>query len=384
MPLKQPGNAGDSQDNSTLTDEKQLLDFEELFLHAPVGLVLLRFNPLDNEVNVVSANHAFARILQRERQELVGILLSESMPLLHFDMLLSALNAVAAGEDLVRQELQFFRKVTGATACEIGLCRFNSTHGNDLFLLSADDITGRKVAEQKRLAEFGLEQREDFIATLTHDLKTPIVGANMVLSALLDETLGPLQPAQEEIIQKLRSSNQALLKMIQKLLEIYRYESGPDSLILDHVSVAMLVRGCVEEMKPLFNSKSLSVHCSVANDLKMVCDEQAMQRVLMNLLSNAVKFTPEHGTIRIVGHDRTKAVQLCIEDNGSGISPRDLERLFQRFWQGEPGKRYAAGTGLGLYFCNSVVRSHGGSIECESAVGQGTTFTITLPHRQPT
>jgi PAS domain S-box-containing protein len=356
-----------------------VIDFQNVFLHAPVGLALLSWDSIERSVTLMTTNDAFSTMLERSDGELVGASARESMPPLDYDMLISAMNAINAGEKIVRQELQFITNSSRIVACQIGLSLFEVNGKTSSFLLSADDITGRKVAEQKRLAEFGIEQREDFIATLTHDLKTPIVGANMVLSALLDGSLGPLQTQQGEIIQKLRASNQALLKMIHNLLDIYRYESGPDSLFFQRVDLSLMIKSCAEDVQPLLDSKHISFSVSVPKPLPVDCDEHAIQRVLMNLLSNAIKFTPEGGNISVAAELAPNAVRLHVADTGSGISSKDLERLFQRFWQGEPGKRYAAGTGLGLYFCNSVVRAHGGNIECQSAVGTGTRFSVTLP-----
>jgi signal transduction histidine kinase len=234
--------------------------------------------------------------------------------------------------------------------------------------------------DEEAMMQKEVQQREDFIATLTHDLKTPIVGANMVLTALLDGTVGELQPAQEEIIGKLRTSNQALLKMIQNLLEVYKYESGTESLRFDGANLADIVRFCADDVRPLTDSKkiNLDIFCSKP-ELLLICDEYAIKRVLINLLSNAVKFTPEGGNISVRAFEDTNLARLMVQDTGRGINIDDRQKLFQRFWQGEPGRRYAAGTGLGLYFCYNVVKAHGGKIVCDSEPGQGTTFTIDLP-----
>lgn len=226
----------------------------------------------------------------------------------------------------------------------------------------------------------GAKQREDFVATLTHDLKTPIVGANMVLTALLDGSVGQLQPAQSEIISKLRNSNQALLKMIQNLLEVYKYESGTESLRFDGANLAEIVRFGVDDVRPLADAKNIEMRVKCPSDeMLLICDEYAIKRVLINLLSNAIKFTPEHGTIEVNAIEEANESFLIVKDTGRGMSTLEKEHLFSRFWQGEPGRRYSAGTGIGLYFCYNVVKAHGGRIDCDSVRGVGTTFTIKLP-----
>jgi signal transduction histidine kinase len=247
-------------------------------------------------------------------------------------------------------------------------------------LLTAVNTAPGGMSEQEHLTKQAGVQREDFIATLTHDLKTPIVGANLVLTALLDGTLGPLPPAQANLISKLRTSHQALLKMIQNLLEVYKYESGAQSLRFDGANMADIVKFCLEDVRPLVEHKKIGMDVSCSRDeMLLICDEYAIKRMLINLLGNAVKFTPESGRIAVSAEETDDNVLLTVRDSGRGMTPMERQQLFQRFWQGETGKRYAAGTGLGLYFCYNVVKAHGGSIACDSAVGIGTTFTITLP-----
>jgi signal transduction histidine kinase len=250
------------------------------------------------------------------------------------------------------------------------------------FVLMFEASETENAREQRRIEAAAVEQREDFIATLTHDLKTPIVGANMVLAALIDGTLGNLNAEQAQIVGKLLTSNQALLKMIHNILEVYKYESGHETPALEERDLVALVQFSAEEVKPLIENKSQQLHLLLPDHaMKTLCDRNAIQRVLINLLGNAVKFTPSNGSITVELNESKQHSIIRITDTGSGINPRDQHRLFQRFWQGEPGKRYAAGTGLGLYFCYQVVRAHGGNITCESEVGVGSTFTVTLPKR---
>jgi signal transduction histidine kinase len=258
-----------------------------------------------------------------------------------------------------------------AITCQIKVAKLTDPN---LFVLTASESPDSQLGHS-----VAMEQREDFVATLTHDLKTPIVGANMVLSALLDGTLGKLNEQQGEIIAKLLTSNQALLKMIHHLLEIYRYESGTP-LMVSEVDIVGLLKSCLDELKPQLENKQQQIEFNFSSPtIELACDPHALLRVFINLLGNAIKFTPEKGVIKAEIEDRPQEVIVKIIDSGSGIDPQDQPRLFQRFWQGEPGKRYAAGTGLGLYFCSQVVKAHQGSITCETSPGSGSTFTARLP-----
>lgn len=247
-------------------------------------------------------------------------------------------------------------------------------------LLTAHDARQSSPEASPESKESNVQQREDFIATLTHDLKTPIVGANMVLGALLDGSLGPLPAAQADIVRKLHISNQDLLKMIHNLLEVYKYESGTGSFRFDGANLADIVDFCTQDVKPLIENKHIDFKVNFSStEILLICDEYAIKRVLINLLGNAVKFTPENGSITVEAIEDGDVAKIIVQDNGRGMSDTERDRIFQRFWQGEPGRRYAAGTGLGLYFCHNVVKAHGGTITCDSTPNQGTTFTITLP-----
>lgn len=281
-----------------------------------------------------------------------------------------------------RMSLQFASTIgiadSGKMPCAVSARRLIGTESKRVMLtLQTTEAPDSAASEVQEHSE---QQREDFIATLTHDLKTPIVGANMVLTALLDGSVGDLQPSQLEIIGKLRTSNQALLKMIQNLLEVYKYESGTESLRFDGANLTEIVKFCVQDVDPLIENKHIKMDLFCAKpELILICDEYAIKRVLINLLGNAVKFTPEGGKIMVHAIEDANVARVIVRDTGRGISATDRQRLFQRFWQGDPGRRYAAGTGLGLYFCYNVVKAHGGKIVCDSEPGQGTTFTIDLP-----
>lgn len=359
-------------------------DFVRAFFCAPIGMAIVVPQP-DGQMVIAAVNNALLSMLglstvHPDCKTLPpgSIELDKFMPAFDYQQLLGWLTAERAQRE-PRLELQFLRHDGSGLPCQVGIGLMNMGE-HHLFILTADDISSRKAAEQQMLEAAGVEQREDFIATLTHDLKTPIVGANMVLTVLLDGTVGELQREQAEIISKLRASNQALLKMIQNLLDVYKYGSGSQALMMSKVNADDLVKMCLDDLTSLIEEKSIQLDLRVNHRCQeIVCDSYAIQRVLSNLLSNAIKFSPEKGAITLELRDDDNNIIFDITDTGCGINIEDQRRLFQRFWQGQPGKRYAAGTGLGLYFCHHVVRAHGGTISCRSAPGEGTTFTVTLP-----
>ena len=249
--------------------------------------------------------------------------------------------------------------------------------------VEADDggmiVMAIEVTDKVKLAQ----QRDDFVATLTHDLKNPLIGAIRVLSFMLEGKGGNLDQNQIALLKTLASSNQHMLDLISHLLEIYRYEAGCEQLNFVPVDVKTLVKESVQH--------SLAATADLKVDLRMTfcqsdntisADRLAISRVIENLLSNAIKFTGENGEIVVTGSKCAETYILEVKDTGSGISKRDREKIFERYSQGEHGLKHKMGTGLGLYLCRKIVEGHAGTITCDSEVGRGAVFTVRLPIRQ--
>jgi signal transduction histidine kinase len=227
-----------------------------------------------------------------------------------------------------------------------------------------------------------MQQREEFMASLAHDLKTPLVGADRALALLWEGSIGDLSEAQVELVGKVRQSNKALLQMIQNLLDVYRWESGAQTLHMEHVDISTLIKSCVDEIRIIADAKRVWL---VAEDIprephSVHIDPLAIRRVLINLLSNAVKFTADGGTVELeVGFDADN-LSIAVRDTGIGIAAADQAKLFRRFVQAENlSRERGVGSGLGLHLCRQIIEAHGGTITLESEVGKGSVFTIMLP-----
>lgn len=318
----------------------------------------------------VASNRAFLSMVSIRSSNLIGKPISNLLPEDDCRAISAVLNS-AVYRDQLKIQSSFNHDPQTSVTIKV---RLLSSGLAKKLLLTAE------MASEEAAANSQANQREDFIATLTHDLKTPLVGANMVLTALLEGTLGGLAPAQQEVVEKLRTSNQALVKMIQNLLEVYKYESGMEALRFDGANLSEIVRFCADDVRPLMQNKNitLTVDCRDA-DIPLICDEYVIKRVLINLLGNAAKFTAASGKVSIAATEDGDQVRIAISDTGRGIPGTERAKIFERFWQGDPGRSYSVGTGLGLYFCSNVVKAHGGTITCQSAVGKGTTFEISLP-----
>jgi len=250
------------------------------------------------------------------------------------------------------------------------------------FLSSVTSLIGQflhmRGAEERARRALLVEQREEFISTLAHDLKTPIAGANRMLELLIDGVLGELQPQQNDVIRKLKDSNLAQLRMIQNLLHMYRYESGTNALEISEVNVPEVVSQVVNNVQPIADSQAVTIEIDSRYKGSVNADYYAITRLLQNLLDNAVKHTPQGGSVTVVASMEAGNLLLSVQDTGAGI-PFDVQpRLFKRFSQGG-GRFVASGSGLGLYLCKQIVDAHGGTIAFESQPEKGSTFQVRLP-----
>lgn len=226
------------------------------------------------------------------------------------------------------------------------------------------------------------KQREDFIATLVHDLKTPLIGADRTLELIINGTLGEVDDSQSEILQMLRRSNQGLLRMVQNLIEVYRYDFSKPDLAFESVSLFDLAGECARELMALSEQKNISLQINLAPGQGGVSiDTLAIRRVVLNLIDNSIKFTPSGGTVKVWGEETPNQVTLHVKDTGIGIAEDELDKVFDRFWRSERGKGQAVGTGLGLYLCKHIIDAHQGDISVTSSEGEGTTFSVILSRR---
>jgi len=219
----------------------------------------------------------------------------------------------------------------------------------------------------------------DLPAALAHNLKSPLVGTDMILSSLLREGQGPLTSQQRQSLDLIKSSNLHILDMVQELIEIYRFESKSVELNFEQVVLALLIKESLKTFESASTVRSVTLSSNVDNSIVVSADQQALKRLFENLIENAVKHTPAGGSVDISASVIGNSVEITVRDTGCGIALENPDILFHRFWQGEPGKSYAAVTGLGLYLCRQIVEAHRGAIKVSSKPGCGTVFSITVP-----
>ena len=236
-----------------------------------------------------------------------------------------------------------------------------------------DELQAR-VRSMLRLKET-IDQRENFVSCLTHDLRTPLVAANRMLDLIEQEAFGEVSKEQKEAIVNIISSNQNLLEMLNKLLETHHYELGQKILNFIPVKLEQLMSDVVTELEPLATQKKLALETNLSSTATIKGDRLELRRVFTNIIGNAIKFT-DTGKVKISLTEDDRQVLVRIEDTGIGISPQEQQTIFQRFHQGNHRR---SGKGLGLYLCQQIVYAHQGKITVESEVGTGTTFTLFFP-----
>ena len=232
------------------------------------------------------------------------------------------------------------------------------------------DVTTQKETERLR---------DDFIATLTHDLRTPLLAAIQTLKFFLDGSLGDLDEKQKVLLSTMLQSNEDLLGLVNALLEVYRFDSGKLELCKTVFAPRTLVEQCVEELTPLAKSKNITIEldCDFDDKLEILADKGELKRVITNLCGNAVNYTNKEGHIKIILKAQSGDLIFSVEDNGNGIPKSDIPHLFTRFSQGTSRKR-STGTGLGLYLSRQIIEAHGGKIWVESKINKGSEFTFLL------
>jgi len=250
----------------------------------------------------------------------------------------------------------------------------------------AKDITERKLAEEKlkeaneKLKEYN-QLKDEFVSTASHELRTPLSIIMGAIRLTLDEIPGKIVEEQRDVLSTAMENVKRLGRIVDSLLNISRIESGKLDLQKAVVNICELIKNTVSEYKTLAEEKGISLDYEISqHNVDIYLDPDKTKEVLMNLISNSLKFTSEGGWVKVSCREQEGEVLVSVQDSGVGIVKEDIPKLFDKFTQfgrkAGPGEK---GTGLGLAIAKKLVEMHGGKIEVESEVGQGTTLTISLP-----
>lgn len=251
-----------------------------------------------------------------------------------------------------------------------------------LWLKFAQQESKRWQAEKKAqyLRELD-ELKSNFISLMSHDLKTPIAKVQALTERLTREARG-LTDEHRGILDAIRRSNDELAEYIVSILNFQKIESQEVRLHHKSHDINLLIEESVQRLKPLAQDRGIQLELELEPMFALELDEQLIRQVLNNLIDNAVKYNQSGTVVKVRSADLGQFVEVAVEDNGVGIEPGQMDRLFKKFSRSEKGtSERVKGTGLGLYLAKYFIELHGGDIEVESAMGQGTKFRFRLPVR---
>lgn len=250
---------------------------------------------------------------------------------------------------------------------------------------TAELLRQNELLQRQHLA---LEQasalKTQFLANMSHEFRTPLNAILGYTAMMLQGVSGDLSPLLRRNLSRVDSNARHLLTIINDILDISRIESGKMPLTLSEFPLPELVAELTSEVEPLIAKTRLSVTTELEPNLPAVrCDRQKLKQVLLNLLTNALKFTPAGGVrVRVRPDPATDTVSIGVVDTGIGIAQADHERIFEDFRQADNSTtREYGGTGLGLAIVRRLVEMLDGRVTLESAPGEGSTFTVTIPRR---
>ncbi len=375
----------DLQDN--LRSERDKLD--SIFKYSADGIVLL-----DPHFQIITANPKFAEWFgiplgpdgnpasRYNFYQMIGCQCQntngEICPL-HQDNVRLAIDTELSSEISEEQaNICLMREVS--IPSEAGSPRYLSIHGG-MIKSTSNKLQGYVVVlwdiTQEKLIQ---KSKENFVATLTHDLKTPIRAEYQALNLLQTGSFGSLAPEQQDVLKEILQSNRYMSQLVDSLLTTYMYEEGKLELKLEPLALNGLIRNqVIPSLKLLADEKRQHIELHLANELPMVnVDPVQMQRVLNNLLQNAVNYSPENANITISTYSKDNLVYVSVQDQGPGIDSESLKFLFDRYKTF--GKKFQkVGTGLGLYLSKKIIEALHGEIFVESEVGKGSHFYFSLP-----
>ena len=382
--------------------ERALRQWADAFEHCAHGIAL--GDPAAELI--LACNPAFARMLGRPPEELIGSSVLALYEARNHDLVHDSIRqATQTGQ--VQFEAWMRRGDGSSFLVQMDVVCVRDAAGNPLYrVATAQDITVRKKAENEILElNASLEERvaertyqlvtanaelarsarlkDEFLASMSHELRTPLAGILTMSEALREGVYGSLNRGQSSAVRDIEECGRHLMTLINDILDVARVEAGKLDLEPSTVVVGQLCEAAYRLIKEPAQRRSISFSLAIDQGVHhLVVDSRRLKQILVNLLSNAVKFTPPEGRagLDVVGDRDNGQVRFTVWDTGIGISPENLSRLFQPFVQLDSRlARQYEGTGLGLALVKRLVELHGGSVLVESQLGEGSRFTVVLP-----
>ena len=244
-------------------------------------------------------------------------------------------------------------------------------------------ITGGFLGQWMRREAKVARLKTDLVAVVSHELRTPLASMRLLVETLLDDE-NPEPRKVREYLTLIGGENLRLSRLIENFLTFSRMERNRRQFVFAPTPVSVVIDKAIAAMGERLQAPSCDLDRTVSSDVSPVsADEDALVTVMLNLLDNACKYSPGPKKISVSARATDQSVILSVKDNGIGIAPRELRRIFQRFYQVDRRlARETGGCGLGLSIVEFVVRAHGGTVRVDSRPGAGSTFSVILPANQ--
>lgn len=361
--------------------------YQELFEFAPDGYLVT-----DIYGTIREANRAASQLLNIAQKHLVGKPLINFIPEENRRGFRSMLNQLHVVNRVQEWEVHFCGREEALFDAAVTVETVRDMQGHAIALRWAlRDITARKQSEQqmRQMQLQNLELTEanriktQFMATISHELRTPMNAILGFSELLLRRFYHQLSPQHLTMIERIFNNGKHLLEIIEGILDFSKLKAEHLELKLEVFDLAKLITATVDELRPLAEQKNLSLQIHFAQpSIPVVSDSVRLRQILTNLLSNAIKFT-DTGSVRVeVWELPQERVVITVSDTGIGIASADQAHIFQEFWQvNQTNTRRHNGTGLGLSISHALVQLMQGTISVESQVGKGSTFRVELPRR---
>jgi two-component system sensor histidine kinase SenX3 len=222
--------------------------------------------------------------------------------------------------------------------------------------------------------------RRDFVANVSHELKTPVGALNLLAEAVQEAADDP--EAVTRFAGRMQTESARLTKLVQQIIELSRLQGDDPLEDPQSVDVDTVLARAVDQTMIDAQSKDIMVVDDGERGLQLLGNEDEVTLALGNLVANAVAYSPEHSRVVVAARTRDTMVDLAVTDQGIGIPAAEIDRIFERFYRVDPARhRSTGGTGLGLSIVKHVAASHGGEVKVWSVEGEGSTFTLSLPRR---
>lgn len=234
----------------------------------------------------------------------------------------------------------------------------------------------KNITELKQLEKV----KADFIATISHELKTPLTSMMMGIGLMLDSNVGSINEKQKDLLLTIKEEIEKLTELVTNLLKVSQMQSQQMAYDIKPYAIEEIIDNCIDNYRAQAENKNIKVCTSIKNDLPMIlADAEKVTWVLNNLMSNSIKYTNSQGEILLGAYMKNGKMNIFVKDTGEGIPKEYQKKVFEKFVKVNEFNSDFTSSGLGLSIAKDIVESHGGKIWCDSEVGVGSTFTFTLP-----